>query len=155
MSNLGNVKSLNYNNTGCEAMLRPGTRHDNYLFVSLTKNGVCRQFTIHRLVAQAFIPNPNCYPQINHKDEDKTHNRVSNLEWCDAKYNNNYGTRSQRANVATRKPVRCVETNEIYPSVNAAAEATGILAASITNCLHGRSQTSGGFHWKFAENSEV
>lgn len=57
-------------------------------------------FSIHRLVAQAFIPNPNGYKEINHKDEDKTNNRVSNLEWCDRLYNMNYRTWKDRRKIA-------------------------------------------------------
>lgn len=55
-------------------------------------NGKAKHEKIHRLVALAFIDNPNNYPHVNHKDEDKNNNSVSNLEWCDIKYNNNYGT---------------------------------------------------------------
>ena len=68
-----------------------------YLSVVLSYNGKHKAITVHRLVAQAFIPNPNNLPEINHKDEDKTNNNVENLEWCDHKYNVNYGTRNIRA----------------------------------------------------------
>lgn len=72
--------------------------HGNYLKVSLTaKNGKIKQENIHRLVALAFIENPNNLPFVNHKDEDKHNNNVDNLEWCDAKYNNTYGTRIVKA----------------------------------------------------------
>ena len=74
-------------------VLSPGIRPDGYLVVSLKY----KMFRVHRLVAQAFIPNPDNLPQINHKDEDKSNNRVENLEWCTAKYNNNYGTARIRA----------------------------------------------------------
>ena len=67
-----------------------------YLKVDFSKNGINKRYVVHRLVAKAFIPNPDNLPQINHKDEDKTNNRVDNLEWCDAKYNINYGTRQER-----------------------------------------------------------
>ena len=70
---------------------------DDYLVINLYCNGKYHQMKIHRLVAQAFIPNPENLPQVNHKDEDKTNNNVTNLEWCDAKYNNNYGSRLERS----------------------------------------------------------
>lgn len=74
-------------------VLSPGVRPDGYLVVSLQE----KMFRVHRLVAGAFIPNPDGLPAVNHIDEDKTNNRVDNLEWCDSKYNNNYGTARIRA----------------------------------------------------------
>lgn len=74
-------------------VLSSGIRPDGYLIVCLQE----RMFRVHRLVAEVFIPNPDNLPQVNHKDEDKTNNNVDNLEWCDAKYNNNYGTARIRA----------------------------------------------------------
>lgn len=67
-----------------------------YNQVCLYKNGISTGLRVHRLVAQAFLPNPDNLPQVNHKDEDKTNNNVDNLEWCDNKYNNNYGTKIER-----------------------------------------------------------
>lgn len=91
VSNYGDVLSL-YNNI----TLRQRRNYKNYLFVKLYKNSVSKQFAVHRLVAQAFIPNPNNLPQVNHKNEIKDDNRPVNLEWCDAKYNINYGTARER-----------------------------------------------------------
>ena len=93
VSNFGRVKSIKF---GKERILRPGKNKKGYLRVGISKNGESKTYSVHRLVAQAFIPNLNNLPQINHKNEDKTDNRVENLEFCDAKYNNTYGTRIQR-----------------------------------------------------------
>ena len=84
VSNKGRVKSLKY---GKERILRPGWKTGGYLFVILCKNGNQSKQRIHRLVAQAFIPNPNNKPQVNHLDENKKNNCVDNLEWATAKEN--------------------------------------------------------------------
>ena len=101
VSSYGRVRSLDMYVKSCYGsyrlrkgkILSPGIRPDGYLVVSLKY----KMFRVHRLVAQAFIPNPDNLPQVNHKDEDKSNNRVDNLEWCDSKYNNNYGTARIRA----------------------------------------------------------
>ena len=90
ISNLGRVWSIRK-----EIYMKGGLVSD-YYGVSLTKDGHYDTFSIHRLVAKAFIPNPLNLPQVNHKDEDKFNNRVDNLEWCDAKYNSNYGLRNSK-----------------------------------------------------------
>ena len=79
-----------------ERLLKPCYDSKKYLIVKLSKNKITKNYKVHRLVAEAFIPNPNNLPQVNHKDENKTNNVVTNLEWCDAKYNNSYGTRKER-----------------------------------------------------------
>ena len=92
VSNMGNVRNVRRNK-----LLRLSKTNNRYIRVSLCKNGIKTGLTVHRLVAEAFIPNPDNLPEVNHKDEDKTNNRVENLEWCDHKYNMNYGTRNIRA----------------------------------------------------------
>lgn len=77
-------------------VLSPAKDRYGYLTVTLNCNGKSKTIKIHRLVAQAFLPNPDNLPQVNHKDENKINNIVYNLEWCDAKYNNNFGTRQER-----------------------------------------------------------
>ena len=104
VSNLGRVRSVDRYVKYLNGMihlhkgkvLSPGIRSDGYLQVSLCCNGKYKTIAVHRLVAQAFIENPDNLPEINHKDEDKTNNSVDNLEWCDRSYNNTYGTRQDK-----------------------------------------------------------
>ena len=91
VSNKGNVRNVRRN-----TLLRLTKTNKGYIQVGLSKNGILTVLKVHRLVAQAFLPNPDNLPMINHKDEDKTNNRVENLEWCTAKYNNTYGTRQDK-----------------------------------------------------------
>jgi len=99
VSNLGKVKSLKYDK---EKILKPYKHRGGYLFVYLYRNGKRKMFYVHRLVASAFIQNPEGFEQVNHKDEVKTNNCVSNLEWVSRLYNNNYGTRNERISVVQR-----------------------------------------------------
>lgn len=102
ISNMGRVKSLSNGKYKKEKIRKYRKDKDGYLQLNLHKNNVMTTFKVHRLVAEAFIPNPHNLPQVNHKDEDKTNNRVDNLEWCTVEYNNNYGTRNKRiANALT------------------------------------------------------
>lgn len=96
MSNTGEVKSLNYGRSS-EPKLLKQANDNGYKRVSLFKNGKGKNHWVHRLVAIAFIPNPNNYKEINHKDENPSNNNVKNLEWCTHEYNMNYGTRNKRA----------------------------------------------------------
>lgn len=92
ISNLGRVKSLK-RNTAHNRIMKPKKDKYGYLYIGLCKNGELSYKKIHRLVARAFIPNYNNLPQINHIDGNKTHNCVSNLEWCDASYNQKHAYR--------------------------------------------------------------
>ena len=82
--------------TGVMIALKPQIKKNGYLQVGLHNKPSHRYVTVHRLVAEAFIPNPNNLPEVNHKDEDKTNNRVNNLEWCTGGYNSRYGSRISR-----------------------------------------------------------
>lgn len=101
VDNFGNVYSLPRKTTK-GGKLKQQINKRNYCRVVLCKNNIAKAFSVHRLVAQAFIPNPQNFPQVNHKDENPRNNCVSNLEWCTAKYNCNYGTGIQRNSAARR-----------------------------------------------------
>ena len=110
ISNMGRVRSVdrirNSKHHGLSKikgrMLIPLIQ-DGYYLATLCKNGEMKHFRIHRLVAEAFIPNPDNLPFINHIDENKSNNKVDNLEWCTRSYNNNYGHRNQKISVARQK----------------------------------------------------
>lgn len=107
---LGNVYSLKTN-----IKLKPNDSKNPYYTVHLLHNGVRKARTIHRIVAEAFIPNPRNLPQVNHKDEDKHNNNADNLEWCTALYNSRYGTAIERAK-RSRKPVTHTEEEKKHLS---------------------------------------
>ena len=128
--------------------LSPGKHRNGYLQVALWTNNKPKYYFIHRLVAEAFISNPNNLPQVNHKDEDKTNNNVWNLEWCDRRYNMNYGTMRERSSRKIAKEIRCVETNMTYWSAKEAERQTGIWATHIREACKNPKKTAGGYHWE-------
>ena len=150
VSNLGRVKSFNYRgHEGCIGILTPRLDGKGYEMVALYKEGKVRNTKVHRLVAQAFIPNPNNYPQVNHKDENKTNNDVKNLEWCTNEYNHNYGTRNERVGKSLSKKVICITTGEIFNSMREACRKYNIHTGSMTECCQGKRKTAGGYKWKY------
>lgn len=130
-------------------IIQPYRNNKGYLKIDLYKDGKCEKFFVHRLVAETYIPNPNGYPQVNHKDENKENNRVSNLEYCDSKYNINYGTGHDRAAEKAKKSVFCIELNKSFKSITEASKATRVCLQSISMCCRGRYNTAGGYHWRF------
>ena len=119
VSDRGNVRSVDrINHIGSRysgRILKPRYDKDGYLRVSLSKNGIKKIKLIHRLVLEAFVENPSNLPEVNHLDEVKDNNELSNLEWCDSRYNVNYGTRIERIVKAQSKKVRAVnvESDEV------------------------------------------
>ena len=166
VSSLGRVKSMNYSHTGKERILKIGKHRGGYLFVILCRNGKRKNFLVHRLVAEAFLPNPNNLPQVNHKDEVKTNNCVSNLEWCDCKYNNNYGTRSERVSASQRNdPDKSMaveasrfsdfRTIELRFASTMEAERNGYFSSNVSACCKWRFCREGNnkyknLYWRYA-----
>lgn len=141
ISNLGRVRRNG-------KILKP-LKDSGYLRAHLSKNGIAKKVLIHRLVAFAFIPNPNNYPEINHKDEDKTNNTVENLEWCSREYNINYGTRNERVSKPVLQYDRLGNFIREWPSGLKAEEELGINNGNISSCCSGKVKTAGGFVWRF------
>lgn len=110
VSNTGKVRSLNYRRTGETKVLKPSTSKLGYKSVNLCKDGKNKGYLVHRLVALAFIPNPNNYPVVNHKDENPSNNTVWNLEWCTQEYNINYGNCKQKIKEAKSDNVLHIDT---------------------------------------------
>lgn len=156
VSDEGEVKSLKYRGSNKEYILSNRKVTKGYMQVILWKNRKSKTFMVHRLVAQAFIPNPNNYPQINHKDEDKTNNKVENLEWCTNEYNHNYGTGNIRRggglNHAGSKRVYQYTLNgeliAIWPSSMECGR-NGFSQCCISNCCNGKLETYKGYRWSY------
>ena len=174
ISSLGGVKSLQHTVfhspsrrfpngrqvTYKEKILVPAIEGGGYYFVVLYKDKVKRSYRIHRLVAQMFLNNPNNYDQVNHKDEDKLNNCVDNLEWCDAKYNVNYGTGKYRKTLSRRIPVLQFTLDGVFirehDSATEAAYSLGLkqfYARDILRACSGRYKTVKNFIWKFKNNN--
>ena len=154
VSDKGRVKSLGNNKFGKEKILKPGKTHVGYLRVTIYKDGHAKRLLVHRLVAEAFIQNPNNLETVNHKDEDKTNNVASNLEWMSIADNINYGTRNKRVAESLSKPVQMFDkkTGELlatFPSLMEAERVTGIPCSNISKCCLGKRKSSGGYIWKY------
>ena len=155
VSNLGNVKCLNFHMTGKEKSLKLQKSKNGYLYVDLFLNSERNHKSVHRLVAETFLENPDNLPCVNHKDEDKTNNRVNNLEWCTHLYNNTYGTRTEKAAKKLFKPILCIETGFLFSSMHEASEKTGVYQSGISKCCSGKQKIAGGFHWKYATAEDI
>lgn len=154
ISNYGRIKSNYFGRTQLLKL------HDikGYLCVYLfDKNHNKQKWYVHRLVALHFLLNPNNLPEVNHKDENKQNNYVGNLEWCDKKYNANYGSRNYKIslNNVSRRKVNQYDLNgnyiRTYDTIKEACELLGIRSSGISNCCANRLRTSGGFIWKYFE----
>ena len=148
ISNNGKVLSTNYNKSKKTKELK--IKYHNYAYVDLCKHGIRKRYSIHRLVASAFIPNPLNLPEVNHKDEDRYNNIVSNLEWCDRIYNVRYGTGIERGGISRGAKIRCIETDKIYNSSYEVQRELGCNQSDVIKCCKGKKISSGGLHFEYA-----
>ncbi len=166
VSDTGNVK-----NTKTNRVLKAVKSKLGYLRVHLSKNGETKMFSVHRLVAEAFIPNPSNLPQVNHKDENKANNYAGtpendymdgNLEWCDSKYNINYGNRNNKVSEKLKKckPSKPVLQYSIYGefirewvSAHEIQRQLGYNRVGVMQCCldNTRLKTYKGYIWKYKE----
>lgn len=171
VSNLGNVRSLNYNRENKIKLLTPCIKR-GYKSICLRKNSK-KFFLLHRLVAQAFIPNPNNLPQVNHKDENKQNNCVDNLEWCTSEYNINFGTRNRKVGTKQsgelnpmfgkfgKKHHNSKQVNQFningefircWDCVTDIERELGFLQSGISSCATGKRKTAYGYIWRYKED---
>ena len=185
VSNMGRVKSLERMkwcglNGGCyykvpEKILEGYDNGYGYSYVILCKDGKDKKCRINRLVAQAFLPNPDNLPEVNHKDEDKQNNYVENLEWCSKSYNINYGTRNKKAGKKIAEKLRGRKQTEEHikkrskplfsvdkesglimwwQSANEASRQLGISQGNITECCQGKRKSAGNHIWFYADEDD-
>lgn len=128
--------------------LKPANRGKGYLFVDLCVDGKHNMRFVHRLVAEAYIPNPNNLPEVNHKDEIKEHNWINNLEWCDRKYNQTYGTGIRRSTEKRSYKIRCIETGERFDSLVDCERKIGVNNSNLSKHLRGLSSCANGLHFE-------
>ena len=150
ISNLGNVYSLITNK-----ILKPRLTLDGYYQVDLYKNGVKKHLYVHRLVAQSFLDNPKNYKIVNHKDENSTNNIVSNLEWCNSTYNNNYGNCKRKISEANSIKINQYDMDgnfiKQWNSMKEASETLKLSRGNICLCCEGIRNKTGGYRWRYLD----
>ena len=159
VSNLGRMMILNYRNTGKAKLMEPSECTNGYLEVGLSKNKITKTFLVHRLVAETFLENPENLPEVNHIDEDKTNNRVDNLEWKSHKGNCNHGTRNKRITKAntngkcSKKVLQFTKFGEFIRewSSTRECERNGFAQSAVAACCRGKQKSAYGYIWKYKE----
>ena len=159
VSNLGNIrhdKTEGKTGTGNyareEHILKQRKNNKGYMLVDLYKENKRSQILVHRIVAIAFLDNPNNYSVVNHKDENPLNNTVENLEWCTQKYNMNYGSTPYKIAIANSKPVKQLDKQgnilARFPSAMHAQRETKISNGCINECIKGKRKTAGCYVWQ-------
>ena len=165
VSNTGKVKSFRRkNNKEKGLILKQETTYKGYKQVCLYKDGKKHQKLVHRLVAEAFIPNPDNKPEINHKDTDKTNNTIFNLEWntssentIHAYKNGLYDNLKKSLSIVgpnRHPPVRVVETGKIYRSQRELSKELDLCEQSVSRCLKGGSKSTKGYHFEYIDKED-
>lgn len=157
VSDAGNIRNAS------GMVMKRKRNNRGYVQACLWKDGVAHYFLLHRIVAEAFIENPDELPQVNHKDEDKENNAADNLEWCTNLYNRRYGTGYQRscekhgykalARLNSKRVLQYTTDGKLvaeHPSVMQAQKSTGVGESSIRFCCYGKYKQAGGYVWKYA-----
>ena len=156
ISSFGRVKTLDYKRTGREAIMRGLTDIRGYKNIAFRVGGAGskqKHFMVHRLVANAFIPNQLNKPFVNHKNGDRKDNRVENLEWCSKSENEVhkiYTLGKTSGSMIPPKKIMCVETGQVFKSERDAAKFAGVTQGAISAAVRGKSKVSGGYHWRYA-----
>lgn len=144
VSNFGRVKSNGTYNTCKRGILTPMIDASGYEHVRLYNNGISKDFSIHRLVALAFIPNPNNYKYVNHKDENTRNNKVNNLEWCTNSYNLSYSIGKKVAQYS--KTGLCIK---VFNCLQDASRELNIPTSNISKCCMGKRHSAGKYIWRY------
>lgn len=150
VSNVGQVRSLPRHGTKGK-ILKPLKDTGGYLFVSLCKDGEKKFFLIHRLIAEAFLPNQEKLAEVDHINNAKTDNRVANLQWISKVENN----RKKQSGIMIPRRVQCLETGEIFETVSAAAKAANRTSNAMGQHLRGLTQICAGKHFKYYDGDDV
>lgn len=167
VSSLGRIKSVarcrkNNGNSQTlmeERLLKQSKNNKGYCRVELCKDGARKPFSVHRLVADAFVINPLNKPEVNHIDEDKSNNKADNLEWCTTKENINHGEHNRKSSITRGYAIQalndCGDLINEFPSMCEAQRQTGIPQQNISRCIYGKCKQAGGYIWRLNKEGAV